>query len=251
MKLEDLRPAPGAVKRRKRVGRGPGSGHGKTSTKGHKGQGARSGGGKAGGFEGGQMPLYRRLPKRGFLPYGGKTEYAVVNLKALGGFAAGSVVDPDGARAGRPHQAQRPRAREDPRRRRGRRTRSRCACTRSARRRGRRSKARADGSRCCPRRRRWRLRDREPAVASRTSSRSRSSSAGSSDHARPARRLPDRRPRADAGHRRPRPRPVLRPGAGHAARHGRPVLGRQPPAAVDLRARASCRTSRPRSSCSC
>ena len=96
MKLSDLRPAPGAVTRRKRVGRGPGSGHGKTSTKGHKGHNARSGGGKAGGFEGGQMPLYRRLPKRGFLPHGGKTEYAVVNLKSLGSFAAKSVVDPEG-----------------------------------------------------------------------------------------------------------------------------------------------------------
>jgi len=96
MKLSDLRPAPGAVKSRKRVGRGPGSGHGKTSTKGNKGHNARSGGGKAGGFEGGQMPLYRRLPKRGFLPHGGKTVYAVVNLKSLGTFAANSVVDPEG-----------------------------------------------------------------------------------------------------------------------------------------------------------
>ena len=95
MKLEDLRPAPGAKKRRKRVGRGPGSGHGKTSTKGHKGHKARSGGGKVGGFEGGQMPLYRRIPKRGFLPHGGKTEYAVVNLKQLASFAANAVVDPD------------------------------------------------------------------------------------------------------------------------------------------------------------
>ena len=95
MRLEDLRPAPGSVKRRKRVGRGPGSGHGKTSTKGTKGQKARSGGGKAGGFEGGQMPLYRRLPKRGFLPHGGKTEYAVVNLEDLGTFAANSTVDPE------------------------------------------------------------------------------------------------------------------------------------------------------------
>jgi len=95
MRLEDLRPAPGSVKRRKRVGRGPGSGHGKTSTKGQKGQKSRSGGGKGGGFEGGQMPLYRRLPKRGFLPYGGKTEYAVVNLKSLGRFAANSTVDPE------------------------------------------------------------------------------------------------------------------------------------------------------------
>jgi large subunit ribosomal protein L15 len=96
MNLGDLRPARGATKSRKRVGRGPGSGHGKTSTKGHKGHNARSGGGKAGGFEGGQMPLYRRLPKRGFLPFGGKTEYAVVNLKSLGSFAANSVVDPEG-----------------------------------------------------------------------------------------------------------------------------------------------------------
>src|ERR671922_2462989 len=96
MRLEDLRPAPGSVKRRKRVGRGPSSGHGKTSGKGAKGQGARSGGGSSPGFEGGQMPLYRRLPKRGFLPYGGKTEYAVVNLGSLAAFAADSVVDPEG-----------------------------------------------------------------------------------------------------------------------------------------------------------
>jgi large subunit ribosomal protein L15 len=95
MKLEELRPARGAKKRRKRVGRGPSSGHGKTSTKGHKGHKARSGGGKYGGFEGGQMPLYRRLPKRGFTPHGGKTEYAVVNLKSLAAFAAGATVDPD------------------------------------------------------------------------------------------------------------------------------------------------------------
>jgi large subunit ribosomal protein L15 len=96
MRLNDLRPAKGSNKSRKRVGRGPGSGHGKTSGKGHKGQHARSGGGKRAGFEGGQMPLYRRIPKRGFLPYGGKTEYAVVNLKSLAAFEAGSVVDPDG-----------------------------------------------------------------------------------------------------------------------------------------------------------
>lgn len=94
MRLEDLRPAPGAKKRRKRVGRGPSSGHGKTATRGSKGHNARSGGGKAGGFEGGQMPLYRRLPKRGFLPYGGKTEFAIVNLKSLARFGAESVVDP-------------------------------------------------------------------------------------------------------------------------------------------------------------
>jgi len=96
MKLDELRPARGAKKRRKRVGRGPSSGHGKTSTKGSKGHKARSGGGKFGGFEGGQMPLYRRLPKRGFTPPGAKPDYAVVNLKSLGTFEAGATVDPDG-----------------------------------------------------------------------------------------------------------------------------------------------------------
>jgi large subunit ribosomal protein L15 len=96
MRLEDLRPAAGSTRKRKRLGRGPGSGQGKTSGKGHKGQNARSGGSARPGFEGGQMPLYRRLPKRGFLPYGGKTEFAIVNVGDLGGrFAAGSVVDPD------------------------------------------------------------------------------------------------------------------------------------------------------------
>jgi large subunit ribosomal protein L15 len=95
MRLEELRPSEGSVKRRKRVGRGPGSGHGKTSTKGSKGHKARSGGGKAGGFEGGQMPLYRRIPKRGFLPRNGRhTEYAVVNVKSLERFPANSTVDP-------------------------------------------------------------------------------------------------------------------------------------------------------------
>ena len=96
MRIEDLRPAPGATRKRKRIGRGPGSGHGKTSGKGNKGLNARSGGGVRPGFEGGQMPLYRRLPKRGFLPFGGKTEYSIVNLKDVAArFGAGSVVDPD------------------------------------------------------------------------------------------------------------------------------------------------------------
>ncbi len=96
MRLEDLRPAKGSTKKVKRRGRGPASGQGKTSGRGHKGLKARSGGGARPGFEGGQMPLYRRLPKRGFLPYGGKTEYAVVNVRDLSArFAAGSVVDPD------------------------------------------------------------------------------------------------------------------------------------------------------------
>lgn len=96
MRLEDLRPAPGSTKNRKRLGRGRASGQGKTSGKGHKGQKARSGGGARPGFEGGQMPLFRRLPKRGFLPYGGKTEFAIVNVGDLSDrFAAGSVVDPD------------------------------------------------------------------------------------------------------------------------------------------------------------
>ncbi|MFI5304361.1 MAG: 50S ribosomal protein L15 [Nitrospiria bacterium] len=83
MKLEDLSPSPGSRKREKRIGRGPGSGHGKTSTKGHKGQKARSGGVKGPGFEGGQQPLIRRIPKRGFTSLF-KTEYSIVNLDALG-----------------------------------------------------------------------------------------------------------------------------------------------------------------------
>jgi large subunit ribosomal protein L15 len=83
MRLEDLKPAPESRKSKKRVGRGPGSGHGKTACKGHKGQKARSGGSKGAGFEGGQMPLQRRLPKRGFKNYPFKKEYSVINLKDL------------------------------------------------------------------------------------------------------------------------------------------------------------------------
>ena len=82
MRLEDLKPAEGATKRAKRVGRGVGSGSGKTAGKGHKGQKARSGGVKGAGFEGGQMPLQRRIPKRGFTNIF-RREYAVVNLSAL------------------------------------------------------------------------------------------------------------------------------------------------------------------------
>jgi len=94
MKLSDLTPAPGASKKRKRVGRGDGSGHGKTSCRGHKGQGARSGGGTRPGFEGGQMPLQRRLPKRGFFsPF--RVEMAVVNLGQLEEFPEGSEVTPE------------------------------------------------------------------------------------------------------------------------------------------------------------
>lgn len=95
MRLEELRPAPGAKRRPKRIGRGPGSGHGKTAGRGHKGSLARAGGGKGPGYEGGQMPLHRRVPKRGFRsPF--RREYAVVNLSALARvFAAGAIVDPD------------------------------------------------------------------------------------------------------------------------------------------------------------
>ena len=92
MDLRTLRPASGATRKRKRVGRGPGSGHGKTAGRGHKGHGARSGGPPAPGFEGGQMPLQRRLPKRGFHnPF--RRAFAVVNLGDLAAFPAGSVVD--------------------------------------------------------------------------------------------------------------------------------------------------------------
>jgi len=82
MKIGDLKPTEGSTKRNKRVGRGVGSGHGKTSCKGHKGQKSRSGGTKGPGFEGGQMPLQRRLPKRGFKNRF-KIEYAIINLKDI------------------------------------------------------------------------------------------------------------------------------------------------------------------------
>ncbi len=92
--LQTLKPAPGSKKARKRVGRGPGSGHGKTSCKGQNGQRARSGGGKGPGFEGGQMPLQRRLPKKGFRNPD-KVRYALVKLGQLAAFDAGSQVSPE------------------------------------------------------------------------------------------------------------------------------------------------------------
>ena len=92
MDLSNLQPALGSHRDRKRIGRGHGSGTGKTSGKGHKGQKARSGGSIKAGFEGGQMPLQRRLPKRGFNSLN-RTEYALVNLRDLELFEAGSVVD--------------------------------------------------------------------------------------------------------------------------------------------------------------
>jgi large subunit ribosomal protein L15 len=92
MNLSELRPALGSKKNRKRIGRGHGSGTGKTAGKGHKGQNARSGGGVKAGFEGGQMPLQRRLPKRGFTPLKKKV-YALVNLSQLDGFESGATVD--------------------------------------------------------------------------------------------------------------------------------------------------------------
>lgn len=94
MKLHELSPAPGSRHAKKRVGRGIGSGMGKTSTRGHKGQNARSGGGVRPGFEGGQNPLYRRLPKRGFTNIF-RTEYAIVNVEELNRFAAGTEVTPE------------------------------------------------------------------------------------------------------------------------------------------------------------
>lgn len=94
MRLHDLKPAEGAKRERKRVGRGIGSGLGKTSGRGHKGQKARSGGNVRPGFEGGQMPLTRRLPKRGFTNIF-KKEYAIVNLSLLDNFEDGSVVTPE------------------------------------------------------------------------------------------------------------------------------------------------------------
>jgi large subunit ribosomal protein L15 len=92
MDLSSLSPPPGSRKKPRRIGRGEGSGWGKTSGRGHKGQKARSGGGVSPGFEGGQMPLQRRLPKRGFTNIFKKT-YALVNLGSLKAFEAGSTID--------------------------------------------------------------------------------------------------------------------------------------------------------------
>ena len=92
MKLHELRPAEGSTTAEKRLGRGVGSGLGKTSGKGHKGAKARSGGGKRPGFEGGQMPLYRRVPKKGFTNIFG-TDYASVNVERLNVFEDGATVD--------------------------------------------------------------------------------------------------------------------------------------------------------------
>ena len=91
--LSSLHPPAGARKTPKRVGRGPGSGHGKTASRGHKGLKARSGGGRGAGFEGGQMPLQRRLPKRGFTSIF-KTEYQIVNVADLNTFDSQSVITP-------------------------------------------------------------------------------------------------------------------------------------------------------------
>src|SRR6201998_3608663 len=93
MRLNELKPRPGAKHRVKRLGCGESSGHGKTSGKGHKGQKARSGGSIRLGFEGGQMPLIRRLPKRGFNNRAFSNNYAIVNLNALNGFKAGTTVN--------------------------------------------------------------------------------------------------------------------------------------------------------------
>ena len=93
MKLHELSPAEGSVKEGFRKGRGPGSGNGKTAGKGHKGQNARSGGGVRPGFEGGQLPLYRKLPKRGFNNARFGKQYAVVNVQTLNMFDDGATVD--------------------------------------------------------------------------------------------------------------------------------------------------------------
>ena len=93
MKLHELSPQEGSVKENFRKGRGPGSGNGQTAGKGHKGQNARSGGGVRPGFEGGQLPLYRKLPKRGFKNFLFSKKYTVINVQSLNKFDDGEVVD--------------------------------------------------------------------------------------------------------------------------------------------------------------
>ena len=100
MKLHELSPAEGSAKKPYRKGRGPASGNGKTAGKGHKGQNARSGGGVRPGFEGGQIPLYRKLPKRGFINHFAK-KYAIVNVSDLNHFEDGAVVDAEALLAAR------------------------------------------------------------------------------------------------------------------------------------------------------
>ena len=95
MGLDNLKPAKGSVRPRKRVGRGPGSGLGKTAGRGEKGQKSRSGFARKPGFEGGQMPLHRRVPKRGFSNYPFKKEFATVNLGRLEVFEVGTIVTPE------------------------------------------------------------------------------------------------------------------------------------------------------------
>lgn len=95
MKLHELRYNEGSVKDSKRLGRGTSSGHGKTSGKGHKGQNARSGGGVRAGFEGGQNPLFRRVPKRGFNNHNFEVKYAVINVSDLNRFEDGAVITPE------------------------------------------------------------------------------------------------------------------------------------------------------------
>ena len=94
MKLHELSPAAGSTRPNFRKGRGAGSGNGKTAGKGHKGQNARSGGGVRPGFEGGQLPLYRKLPKRGFTNHFAK-QYAIVNVETLDRYESGAVIDID------------------------------------------------------------------------------------------------------------------------------------------------------------
>ena len=231
MRIEDLRPAPGSTRRSASAsGRGPGSGHGKTPGKGHKGQKARSGGRIHRWFEGGQMPLQRRLPKRGFMPYGRRTEYEIVNLEDVAaGFGAGSVVTRKARCQERlikkpavaPSSCSVTARSAAP---------SPCARTRSASRRRRRSRPRAAASRCL--RLAWsrslaELPEHLPDPGA---------EAAGAVHARHVRRLPPRCPRPDAGDRRRRALAVLRPGAGHPARAVRPVRRRQSPPRHGLRA---------------
>ena len=183
------------------------------------------------------MPLYRRLPKRGFLPYGGKTEFAIVNVGELSArFAAGSVVDPETLVDERADPASRAAARSRSWATATWRTPSRCASTRSARRPSRSSRRRVAASS------RWPPRARGPASDRRAPELPEHLQGSGAQAPRPhdagaARRLPAGRPRAHPGHRRGGPRRVLQPGAGHPARHGGPLLGGQPAAPDRVRAR--------------
>ena len=228
MKLDSMKPPRGSRQKQKRIGRGPGSGLGKTSARGHKGQRSRSGGKSTVGFEGGQMPMARRLPKRGFKnPF--RIAFQVVNVQDLNRFAVGAAVESRrAARVGARHAAhahQGARSRQARSRAHGARSRvlgKRFQGDQGGRRSDRAGRASGDGL----------------GVRGRTKPSSYSGAAPAPRlHVDDAGRPPCRRRDSDPRDQRPGSRRVLPSGPGHRVRHGEPILGRRARALLHLRAR--------------